>query len=194
MKHQHKTESKFVGHEPCPKCGSKDNLGRYDDGHAFCYGCQYYEFADDDKRDILSVGILHRGLEMTGVVAAIPELRLSKATMQLYGVTIEYDSVGKIVKHHYPYVDKGTNETTGTKVRVCDSKQFFATGGFQNVGLFGQQKFKGGGRYITITEGEKDCLAVSEMFDNKWPVVSIRSGAPNAAKDIKENLEYSRVF
>lgn len=194
MKHQHKTESKFVRHEPCPKCGSKDNLGRYDDGHAFCYGCQYYEFADDDKRDILSVGILHRGLEMTGVVAAIPELRLSKATMQLYGVTIEYDSVGKIVKHHYPYVDKGTNETTGTKVRVCDSKQFFATGGFHNVGLFGQQKFKGGGRYITITEGEKDCLAVSEMFDNKWPVVSIRSGAPNAAKDIKENLEYLESF
>ena len=28
-------------HEPCPKCGSKDNLGRYDDGSAYCFGCGY---------------------------------------------------------------------------------------------------------------------------------------------------------
>jgi twinkle protein len=33
----------FVGHEPCPKCGSKDNLARYQDGGAFCFGCRYYE-------------------------------------------------------------------------------------------------------------------------------------------------------
>lgn len=33
----------FVGHEPCPKCGSKDNLARYSDGHAFCFGCGHME-------------------------------------------------------------------------------------------------------------------------------------------------------
>ena len=34
----------FVRHEPCPRCGSKDNLGRYDDGSAWCFGgCKYYE-------------------------------------------------------------------------------------------------------------------------------------------------------
>lgn len=33
----------FVGHEPCPKCGSRDNLGRWDDGSAFCFGCKYWE-------------------------------------------------------------------------------------------------------------------------------------------------------
>lgn len=26
----------------CPECGSKDNLGEYDDGSAFCWGCHYY--------------------------------------------------------------------------------------------------------------------------------------------------------
>jgi hypothetical protein len=35
--------SKFVRHESCPSCGSKDNLGRYDDGHAWCFGCGYKE-------------------------------------------------------------------------------------------------------------------------------------------------------
>jgi hypothetical protein len=35
-------ESRFVGHEPCPKCGSRDNLGVWDDGHKFCFGgCGY---------------------------------------------------------------------------------------------------------------------------------------------------------
>ena len=33
----------FEQHEPCPKCGSKDNLGRYSDGSAYCFGCGYTE-------------------------------------------------------------------------------------------------------------------------------------------------------
>ena len=35
--------AEFVGHEPCPGCGSKDNLARYNDGSAYCFGCQYSE-------------------------------------------------------------------------------------------------------------------------------------------------------
>lgn len=34
--------SKFVKHEPCPRCGSRDNLARYSDGSAFCFGCRYF--------------------------------------------------------------------------------------------------------------------------------------------------------
>jgi len=33
----------FVKHESCPKCGSRDNLGRYSDGSAWCFGCGYLE-------------------------------------------------------------------------------------------------------------------------------------------------------
>ena len=35
--------SNFVKHEPCPSCGSRNNLARYDDGHGFCFGCSYWE-------------------------------------------------------------------------------------------------------------------------------------------------------
>ena len=35
--------SQFLYHESCPQCGSKDNLGVWDDGHKFCFGCKYYE-------------------------------------------------------------------------------------------------------------------------------------------------------
>lgn len=33
----------FMKHEPCPHCGSKDNLARYSDDSAWCFGCGYYE-------------------------------------------------------------------------------------------------------------------------------------------------------
>ena len=37
------TQSNFVRHEPCPNCNSRDNLARYSDGHAYCFGCEYRE-------------------------------------------------------------------------------------------------------------------------------------------------------
>lgn len=36
-------KANFVKHEPCPKCGSRDNLARYSDGSAWCFGCGRYE-------------------------------------------------------------------------------------------------------------------------------------------------------
>ena len=187
-------DSHFVRHEPCPKCGSKDNLARYSDGHAVCFtgGCDHYERADGQV--IESKPQAYRKLEMNGVVASIPDRRISEATCKKFGVTVEYDTEGKISKHHYPYFDKDTGAQVGAKTRIVDNKSFYASGEFNNVGLFGQQAFKGGGKYITVVEGEADALAVSEMFDGKWAVVSIRSGASGAVKDIKANLEWLETF
>ncbi len=42
--------SEFAKHEPCPECGSSDNLARYTDGHAWCFGCGYYEPAPIAER------------------------------------------------------------------------------------------------------------------------------------------------
>ena len=188
-------ESTFVQHEPCPSCGSSDNLARYSDGHAVCFsgGCNHYEHGHGQIGQVAQRKPM-RSLEMTGVIAAIPDRRISQSTCQRYGVTVEYGTDGQIVKHHYPYHNKDTGAVTGTKVRITETKSFYATGEFNEAGLFGQQAFKGGGKYITITEGEADALAVNEMFDGKWPVVSIRSGAAGAAKDIKANLEWLETF
>tara|TARA_B100000378_G_scaffold109431_1_gene87739 strand:- start:2312 stop:3931 length:1620 start_codon:yes stop_codon:yes gene_type:complete len=188
------SESTFVKHEPCPACGSEDNLARYSDGHATCFtaGCNHYEHADG--KIVESKPTQTRKLEMNGVIASIPDRRISATTCKKFGVTVEYDPKGQITKHHYPYFDKDSGRQTGSKCRVVDNKNFYASGTFDNAGLFGQQAFKGGGKYITITEGEADALAVSEMFDGKWPVVSIRSGASGAVKDIKQNLEWLETF
>ena len=188
-------ESTFVQHESCPSCGSSDNLARYSDGHAVCFsgGCTHYEHGNGQIGKPVERKPA-RSLEMTGTVAAISDRRISLSTCKRYGVTVEYDPTGTISKHHYPYYDKDTGDATGTKVRIVDTKSFYATGVFENAGLFGQQAFKSGGKYITICEGEADAMAVNEMFDGKWPAVSIRSGATGAAKDIKANLEWLESF
>ena len=189
--------SSFVRHEPCPRCGSSNNLARYSDGHATCFSvdCNYYERGDGEvlefKRKTKEVTPLS---EVVGVTAAIVDRRITQETCKKFGVTVEYGTDGSIIKHHYPYFDRDSGELRGSKTRIVDGKSFFAQGSFDNTGLFGQQAFKSGGKYVTIVEGELDALAVSEMFDGKWPVVSIRSGAGGAVKDIKANLDWLESF
>jgi hypothetical protein len=33
----------YLKHEPCPKCGSRDNLARYSSGSGYCFGCGHFE-------------------------------------------------------------------------------------------------------------------------------------------------------
>lgn len=42
--------STFVNFDSCPNCGSRDNLSRWSDGHAWCFGCKYYEPARISSR------------------------------------------------------------------------------------------------------------------------------------------------
>lgn len=45
-------DSFFLHHSPCPKCGSRDNLAEYSDGHAFCFGCRKYVPAPDSVENL----------------------------------------------------------------------------------------------------------------------------------------------
>lgn len=47
---------------------------------------------------------------------------------------------------------------------------------------------------IVITEGEIDCLSVSQVQENKWAVVSVPNGAASAAKDVRKHLEWLGGF
>ena len=60
--------------------------------------------------------------------------------------------------------------------------------------MFGEQLFKSKGKYLTIVEGEFDALAAYEMLGSKWPVLSVRSGAQGAERDVKASLEYLESF
>lgn len=79
------------------------------------------------------------------------------------------------------------------KVRTPD-KTFSTTGEFKEAVLFGQHLWSEGGKKLVITEGEIDCLSVSQAQGNKWPVVSIPNGAQGAVNAIKKNLEWVSSF
>jgi twinkle protein len=185
---------------PCPKCKSKDNLVRYKDGHSNCYsqGCGYYQKAGSNTQSsgmqTTKMKQVNESELIKGTRGALKDRRISQDIMDKFGVTIDYDARGNVTNHYYPFYDND-GKKRALKTRVVKNKQFFCSGDLGSSGLFGQHLYEGrGGRYITITEGELDALAVSSMFHGKWPVVSLKNGAGSAVKGIKESLEFLETF
>jgi ribosomal protein S27AE len=77
----------FIQHTACPKCGSKDNLGEYENNW-YCFGCSYYK----PKNDLESV---RRRIENVvpkddGDISLVVSYDLPKQAMQWllsYGIT-----------------------------------------------------------------------------------------------------------
>ena len=150
----------FVKHEPCPECGSSDALARYTSGSAHCFSCNHHIQANGNVAQYSAPTQLRRPLEqMTGTISPIQDRRISQETAKKFNVTVEQNADGSIKKHSYPYYN-ASSEMVATKVRVVDGKQFFGTGSMKDAQLFGQNTCRGKGKFITITEGELDCLAV----------------------------------
>lgn len=160
--------SDCVGHEPCPSCGSRDNLGRYTDGHGYCFGCGYYERGDQS-------------------VTTLEQRKLHKRTLDLFG----YYQIGdNEVAYYYSPLNK---KLVGKKYRKPD-KKFHVEPKGAKLPLFGRHLWKKGGRRLIITEGEIDAMSVSQVLGNKWPVVSISNGASSAKKQITDNIEWINSF
>jgi len=85
--------STFIKHKPCPKCGSKDNLGEYTD-HEYCFGCQYYKL----KRDVHTLRQRYQRTNDTTNhfgITTVPEIpRQAMKWLLSYGI-----SVDEIAKH-----------------------------------------------------------------------------------------------
>ena len=194
-------QSVFVSKAACPACRSAggdkkgDNLAVYSDGHGYCFKCGYTRAGGASAPPApLSQYKSKRKVEMTGLSGPIKDRGISQKIVEKFGVTLEHDKDGRVTRHHYPYRLQSSGDVVGTKVRRCETKDFYSTGTLEATGLFGQSIWAEGGRFVTITEGEIDAMAVAEMFDGKYPVVSIKRGAAAAAKDIKESLPWLETF
>jgi twinkle protein len=183
-------ESSFIGKEPCPECGSRDNLARYSDGHAYCFGCGHYEYGDDENPTTKRSTYVASGLITDGGIVALSKRGISEETAKKFGYRVATYNGQKV--QIAPYYDAEGN-LVAQKVRWAN-KDMKIFGDFKNVLLFGQQLWGEGGRKVVITEGEIDAMTVSQMQGNKWPVVSIQNGAPGAAKSIKKQLEWLSSF
>lgn len=185
----------FIQHEACPECGSKDNLARYSTGQGYCFGCSYWEAPTGEGKveAKITTEVTSKMELFTGNSGAIVDRGINADVVKKYGVTLQYGEDGLIKKHCYPYHNVD-GEHIGNKIRTTDTKDFMYDGNSKDVGLFGENVFKGGGKYITVCEGELDAMSVHQMFGNKYASVSLRTGSKGAKNDIKRSLEYLESF
>ncbi|WP_448955708.1 DnaB-like helicase C-terminal domain-containing protein [Labrys neptuniae] len=127
-----------------------------------------------------------------GEFRALNARKLTEETCRKFGYKVGKLFDGRTVQLAPYYDAEGT--IVGTKVRPADKDGMFSTGDMGNVLLFGQQLWERGGKKVVVTEGEIDCMTVSQVQNNKWPVVSIPKGTSNAKKDIARNLDWLCSF
>lgn len=184
-------ESSFLRKEPCPECGSRDNLARYTDGHGYCFGCGHREPATGEQpsirkektissSDLVSYSEAH--------VEALVARLIDEDTCRKFGVRVGKHN-GKNV-HFYPYYQD--NALVACKVRDKD-KNFKVIGEGGKLPFFGQHLWSPG-KMLVVTEGEIDCLSVSQVQGNKWATVSVPNGAQGAARTFRHQLEWLEQF
>lgn len=171
-------------HQPCPDCGSSDALTEYSDGHTHCFSCEQTKYPEGETEvspSFIPVDTLEpmdlsaRGL--TKETCGTYQYFCGKYKSKPVQVACYYDDGGILI---------------GQKVRFPDKT--FVTLGKISTTFYGQQKFSGGKGKLVITEGEIDCLTVSQLQGNKYPVVSLPCGCTSAKKVVEHNLEWLSTF
>jgi twinkle protein len=180
-------ESNFVQHIPCEKCGSSDANSIYSDGHQFCFSCNTHVKGDGTVTEVETkkekLGLI------TGEYQDLIKRKLREDTCRKYGYQVgEYQNSKVQIA---PYFDSDGN-MVAQKIRF-PNKDFKVLGDLSKAQLFGANLWNKG-KKIVVTEGEIDCLTVSQIQNNKWATCSIPNGAAGAVKAIKKNLEYLNQF
>ena len=186
---EHEESTAIRVHLPCPDCGSHDALCEYSDGHTYCFSCKTYHGAEDDRevgsnKKILPIPIDNMKLD------SLRARGITEATCQAYSYyKVRMDDGWAQVANYFD--DSGG--LVGQKLRFAN-KIFKVRGDISNR-FYGQQKWAGGGgKKLVITEGEIDCLTVSQLQGNKYPVVSIPLGVGSAKKVFKANMDWLNSF
>lgn len=182
-------DSVFSHHESCPKCLSKDNLSRYTSGWGVCV-CGHKDAPDGDFKPNTTRSTPVNPDLYTGEVKALQSRGITEETCRKFGYLTGRNKEGNAVQIA-PYYKDGV--VAGQKIRGKD-KNFRTAGDMKNPGLFGQQLWGDKGKILVITEGEIDCMTVSQLQSNKWPVVSLPLGAPAAKKTIQQHIEWLEGF
>jgi twinkle protein len=179
-------ESEFLHHEPCPECGSSDNLARYDDGHAHCFtqGCDYFEKADGETPAKSKTKKTSGTVDFKLIDRTLRGITPETFRHWRYGITKVKGKACHVANH----VKVG--KVVGQKLRYRD-KSFAVRGELEP--LYGMWLW-GASKKVVVTEGEIDALSVSQVQDHKWPVVSVSNGAAGAAKSVGKAVDWLDQF
>lgn len=178
-------------HLPCDDCGSSDALSQYSDGHTHCFSCGKTRQGSSLSTEQEASKPKAKGSILPGKAYALKARGLTEETCKIWSYH-KVDHNGKTVQCANFFNDK--KECVAQKLRYPD-KSFPWRGNRKDFkGLYGQWLWRDGGRRVVITEGEIDALSVSQLQQNKWPVVSLVDGAGSAEKGIKEAISWLEAF
>lgn len=166
-------------HLPCVDCGSSDALCVYSDGHTYCFSCEKTVNPTSEKKSDLLTNITYAPLKVRGITE-------TTCKRYSYGKSVYKGKPCQIANYFTP-----NGELVGQKMRFQDKT--FGTKGTVGKHFFGQHLFNNGVRLI-VTEGEIDCLTVSQLLGNKEAVVSIPTGAGGAKRTFENNIEWLNGF
>ena len=183
------TDSEFVENVPCDACGSKDNAALFTDGHTYCFGCKAYTHGDEETSGPSTNDPKAPSGLLKGEYHAIPSRKLTEETCRKFGYMLSRSN-GQPV-HVASYRDAKGN-AVAQKLRTKD-KKFPWTGEPKKATLFGSHLWSNG-KKIVITEGEIDCMTVSQIQGHRWPTVSLQNGAQSAPKALLDAWEYLSNF
>mgnify|MGYP000462482925 CR=1 FL=1 len=177
-------EATYMYKTNCDKCGSSDANAVYSNGNTHCFSCgvTVKENKDNDRGTKEMSDYNPSFIEFPNTIRGINQATLKKFS---YGVAN---------KNHVTYYYDTAGNIVAEKRRTKD-KTFGWSGDAKASCLFGQTLWKPNKKIsITITEGEIDAMSISQVQNNKYPVVSVPNGAAAAKKDIKKQLEWLLGF
>ncbi len=179
-------ESDKISHIPCEVCGSKDNAAVYTDGHTYCFGCRDYQHPEDGTEVQNQPAPKRPTALIDGYYTALPVRKITEETCRKYDyqVTDNYNGRPQQIANYR----NSEGVVVAQKIRDAD-KNFSILGDAKKMTLFGQHLWNGD-RKIIITEGEIDCMTVSQVQGNKWPVVSLGQGATSGKKALIAAWDY----
>lgn len=181
-------DSEFISKGPCEKCGSSDANALYTDGHTHCFSCSATTNGNAVTEGKVS-GKRAANLLTDLSYVALDSRRINDKTTRKfgYGVTRYRGQPAQVACY---YDDDGN--MVAQKVRL-PGKDFRVIGDLKKALPFGSHVWPRTGRSIVVTEGEIDALSMSQVQDNKWPVVSIACGADKPENDEGEALPMNKV-
>lgn len=221
--------SGFQGHQSCPSCSSSDAFAYYgEEGGGHCFSCGFTQVSEEYKQEQESKK-KPRAKRKEVVVKEEQEVKskekdvitpekaesikeetsprgngfrgIDDKTYAYFGVRHKYDEEsGEVVEQYYPCTQESA--LTGYKIREVPKN-------FRSIGRTGattecfmQFRFKTGGKYLILTEGEIDALSAYQMLkeyntsrgtDYEIAVVSATTGA-QSSKQIAHNYKFFDSF
>ena len=175
---------------PCKYCDSSDGAEYYEDTHLFhCFVCEKtWKDQGEGGNTVPKEEFKDESWDIKQIHEIKTSIRsISPSTFKQYSYYKASD--GSHVVNHYDE----TGNVVAQKFRYKD-KTFSWKGSNKDSIPFGMGLWRSGGKRITITEGELDCLSIAEALGGKYPVISINGGAQSAKKELLKHMEFLNSY